>query len=86
MLIAANVSPLQGWDCFLDTLTRGFTPGYHMSGFQPAEKSELQTLGSNNLFENFTFQFADSIGLKARDVIAQAEGLGKSSHKIHQAL
>lgn len=32
------------------------------------------------------FQPDDGLGLKARDVIAQAEGLGGLSPEIHQAL
>lgn len=32
---AAHVPPLQGGSRFHDTYSRGFTPGYPMTGFQP---------------------------------------------------
>lgn len=57
----SNVSPLQGEEILLERFSWGFTPGYNMTGFQPA----------------------DQLGLKARNMIAQAEGLGGSSPKIY---
>lgn len=81
-----NVSPLQGEEMLLGRFSWGFTPGFHMTGFQPADKSGLQTIVCHNSSANFGFQPADGLGLKARDVIAQAEGLGMWSSKIHQAL
>jgi hypothetical protein len=40
---AQVVPPLQGGEnCFGDTVTQGFTLGYHMTGFQPSAIAALQ--------------------------------------------
>ena len=81
MLAAPSVSPLQGGECFLGTVTRGFTPGYNMMGLQP--KVDVPLTRQINV-SSMQLSLADDLsvlGLKARHVIAQAEGLGKLSHK-----
>jgi hypothetical protein len=62
---AAHVPPLQGGGICLVTVSRGFTPGYHITGFQPANPSTV----------NITRIRAP----KARPVIARPEGPGNKS-------
>ena len=35
------VPPIQGGGCFFWTVTWGFTPGFHMAGFQPCDGGAL---------------------------------------------
>ena len=41
LVVVGFVPPLQGGECFFWTVTWGFTPGYHMSGFQPYDGGAL---------------------------------------------
>jgi hypothetical protein len=70
------VPPLQGggelfMDIYLGLGAERLTPGCHMTGFQP-----LRVGGS----------ISDSVGLKAPNVIAWAEGPGNPSRQTSQAL
>ena len=38
------VPPLQGWRDFMDSDSRGFTPGYHMTGLQPGRGMRLKKI------------------------------------------
>ena len=41
-LCAAHAPPLQGGGICLGTLSRGFTPGCHITGFQPADHDPVE--------------------------------------------
>jgi len=84
---ADDVPPIQGGAEMGATYSRGFTPGYNMTGLQPVElgsvsqsiirQSNKRAPRSYHLTPEFTF-----FGLKAHNVIAQAEGLGATPPNV----
>ena len=82
-MLTPNVPPLQGGDIFGCSFTWGFTPGFNMTGLQPESGNGpiKRTVRSYQRFIN-----RPSPGLKARHVIARAEGPGKPPPQIPQAL
>ncbi len=71
-----QVPPFQGGEIGVGTLSRGFTPGHHISGFQPAEPPIV----------NVERRSARIPGPKARHVTARPEGPGNPSPQIFPAL
>src|ERR1044071_1134527 len=69
--------PYRAWD-FWWRDTRAFSPGYHMTGFRPFKFGGLLTGQIAGQLNPVMFP---SVGLKARNVTARAEGPGKRSHK-----
>ena len=43
------VPPLQGGGDLLDLFTRGFTPGYHIAGFQPEWTTDKREVRASHL-------------------------------------
>lgn len=99
--VLVDVPPIQGGEILLGRFSWGFTPGYNMTDFQPGTGGALgsvmkffgiEILGAKsrrivmNCLRRLRPNDAPRSRLKARHVIAQAEGLGGSSPEIHEAL
>jgi len=70
------VPPLQGGGICFGTYSWGFTPGYHIAGFQPKDAAGLRSCRRSG-----DGQRANNLGPKARNVIARPEGPGFGPHK-----
>ena len=86
----AHVPALQAGGESLGTHSRGFTPGYHMSGFQPYTSGAMNDgypVPFPQVVTDLCYQVRNPVpGLKARHVIARPEGPGKRPPKIPLAL
>jgi len=79
------VPPLQGGNGLVGAFTRGFTPGYNLTGLQPAD---LAAPKAPNKAPNVSTRKSVTAGsgLKARKVKARGETPGTASGNISPAL